>query len=422
MEKPTLMFVGGARANLFSVDMATTVLAQAAARGVRTLVTSTAPVLAATPSIVAAADEVSAVGFTEPEETAEWARRRVKAGERVEAVFALLEMAQVAGAETAEAVGAPGNPSEVIRRIRMKDACRAALAAAGFVQPAVRLCASAADAEAFLRDTSGPWIVKPRDAMGSIGVSQVSSAADLPAALALLPDTGEFLVEEFVHGPEFSVEGIFLGGRPSILAITAKETVAPPFFVETAHTLPAELPEPRRREIEKTVSAALLTLGLRVGPFHVELWLTPAGVVLGEVHSRFGGDWIHKMLEHAIPGVELFGLILDDMLGLSRTSGPLEPTRGAAVRYLTPGPGRIVAIQGWDEVLAHPAVLHAELSVGPGAEIPPLHRSADRIGLIVVGAETSTRARALAEELASSVRFVTATDGGDLISATSSAT
>jgi len=409
--KPTLMLVGGARALPFSVDLAESVLAGAAARGVRTLVTNTAPGLAATPSIVAAADEVSAVGFTEPEETAEWARRRVAAGERIVAVCALLEMAQVAAAETATAIGVPGNPPEVIRRIRTKDACRAALAAAGFAQPAVRLCASAADAEAFLRETSGPCILKPRDAMGSTGVSRVSSAADLPVALALLPDADTFLVEEFVSGPEFSVEGIFQGARPRILAITAKETVPPPFFVETAHTLPADLPEPQRREIEETVSAALLTLGLRIGAFHVEIWLTPTGVVLGEVHSRFGGDWIHKMLEYAIPGIELFGLIIDDMLGLPRTPDPLEPTRGAAVRYLTPPPDTVVAVEGWDEVRAHPAVLHAELSVGPGAKIPPLHCSGDRVGLIVVGAETSTRARELAEKLASSVRFVTAADG-----------
>jgi biotin carboxylase len=409
--KPTLLLVGGARPLAFSVDSAESVLAQAAARGVRTLVTNTAPLLAATPSIVAAADEVCAVGFAEPEETAEWARRRAAAGERIVAVCALLEMAQVAAAETAAAIGAPGNPPEVIRRIRTKDACRAALAAAGFAQPAVRLCASAADAEAFLRHASGPCIVKPRDAMGSTGVSQVSSAADLPAALALLPDADAFLIEEFVSGPEFSVEGIFQGGRPTILAVTAKETVPPPFFVEVAHTLPADLPEPVRREIGQTVSAALLALGLRFGAFHVELWLTPAGIVLGEVHSRFGGDWIHKMLEYAIPGIELFGLIIDDMLALPRTPGPLAPTRGAAVRYLTPPPDTVIAVEGWDEVRAHPAVLHAELSVGPGDEIPPLRRSGDRIGLIVVGAQTSARARELAGELASSVRFVTAADG-----------
>ncbi|MEU2036714.1 ATP-grasp domain-containing protein [Nocardia amamiensis] len=404
--KPTLLLVGGARELPFSVDQGEAALAQAAARGIRTLVTS--PALAATPSIAAAADETAVMGFTDPEATAQWARRRVAAGEPIVAVYALLEMAQVTAADTAAAIGVPGNPPEAIRRIRTKDACRTALAAAGFVQPAVRLCTSAADAQDFLRAHAGPCIVKPRDDMGSTGVSQISSVADLSAAMALLPDARAFLVEEFVSGPEFSVEGIFQGGQPMVLAITAKETVPPPFFVEIAHTLPADLPEPRRQEICETVSAALLSLGLRVGAFHVEVWLTPRGVVLGEVHGRFGGDRIHTMLEYTIPGIELFGLIIDDMLGRPPAPGPFEPTRGAAVRYLTPPPGTVVAVEGWDEVRAHPAVLHAELMIEPGAVIRPLRDSLDRVAMIVVGAETSARARELAEELAASVRFVTA--------------
>jgi biotin carboxylase len=171
--------------------------------------------------VVAAADEVTAVGFAPPEQTVGWARQHVAAGGRIDAVFALQEMAQVTVAETAQAVGAVGNAPEDVRCIRTKDVCRATLAAAGFPQPTVRLCADEAQAAAFLQESTGPWIVKPRDAMGSIGVSQIRSAADLATAIALLPEQGAFLVEEFVDGPEFSVEGIFLAGEPRILAITA---------------------------------------------------------------------------------------------------------------------------------------------------------------------------------------------------------
>ncbi|WP_372662053.1 ATP-grasp domain-containing protein [Amycolatopsis kentuckyensis] len=404
-DEPTLLFVGGARPLSFSLDMATEALTQAAARGIRVHVTNTAEILAATEDVVAKAAEVSTVDVLRPGESAAWARDR-----SFDAVYALQELAQVAVAETAEAVGAPGNPPEAVHRVRTKDACREALAAAGFPQPVVRLCAEEAEAEAFLREHAGPWIVKPRDAMGSTGVSLVTEAGQLPAAIALLPDANPFLVEQFVDGPEFSVEGVFLGGEPKILAITAKEKVPPPFFVETGHVLPAPLPDTRRREIEEQVSSALRTLGLRVGGFHVELWLTPAGVVLGEVHGRFGGDWIHRMLAHAIPGLELYGLVFDDMLGRPLPDVPLEPTRGAAVRYFTPPPGRLAAIEGWDDVLAHPAVLYAELGVQPGDEIKPLHRSGDRVGLVVVGADTPEAASALAADLVGSVKFVPASE------------
>lgn len=402
---PTLLLVGGARAVSISVAMVVEALEQATARGIRTHVTAPEEALAATPAVSAVARETSAVGFLQPQESVDWALGLVGRGGRIDAVFALQEMAQVTVAEVAQAVGAPGNPPDAVRRVRTKDACREALRSAGFPQPAVGLCADVAEAEAFLRGSSGPWIVKPRDAMGSIGVSQVASAWELPAALALLPDSKPFLVEEFVAGPEFSVEGVFLDGAPRILAVTAKEKVAPPFFVETGHVLPAELPEEQREEIERQVGKALTHLGLRTGAFHVELWLTRDGVVLGEVHGRFGGDWIHRMLEHAIPGLELFGLIYDDMLGRSAGHPALEPVRGAAVRYLTPEPGRLLSVDGWEELLAHPAVLHAELTVKVGEVIRPLHRSSDRVGLIVVGADSAAQARELAAELASSVRF-----------------
>ena len=400
---PTLLFVGGARPFSFSLDMAAEALAQAAARGIRVHVTNTAEVLAATEDVVGKAAATSTVDVLKPGESAAWAKAQ---DERFDAVYALQELAQVAVAETAEAIGAPGNPPEAVHRVRTKDACREALAAAGFPQPVVRLCADRAEAEAFLGEYAGPWIVKPRDAMGSTGVSLVTGPGQLPAAIELLPDAKPFLVEQFVEGPEFSVEGVFLGGVPKILAVTAKEKVPPPFFVETGHVLPAPLPDARRQEIEGQVSGALKTLGLRVGGFHVELWLTPAGVVLGEVHGRFGGDWIHRMLAHAIPGLELYGLVFDDLLGRPGTGVPLEPSRGAAVRYLTPPPGRLAAVEGWDDVLAHPAVLYAELGVGPGDEIKPLHRSGDRVGLIVVGADTPEAASALAADLVDSVKFV----------------
>lgn len=402
-DAPTLLFVGGARPLSFSLDMAAEALAQAAARGIRVHVTNTAETLEATADVVAKATETSVVDVLRPGESAAWAR---SSGEHFDAVYALQELAQVAVAETAEAVGAPGNPPAAVHRVRTKDACREALSAAGFPQPVVRLCTGLAEAEAFVAGHAGPWIVKPRDAMGSTGVSLVTDVAELPAALALLPDDKPFLVEQFVEGPEFSVEGVFLGGEPKILAVTAKEKVPPPFFVETGHVLPAPLPEARRHEIEEQVSAALKTLGLRVGGFHVELWLTAAGVVLGEVHGRFGGDWIHRMLAHAIPGLELYGLVFDDMLGRPLPDVALEPSRGAAVRYFTPPPGRLAAVEGWDEVLAHPAVLYAELGVQPGDEIRPLHRSGDRVGLVVVGADTAEAASALAADLVNSVQFV----------------
>ncbi|MDQ8706942.1 ATP-grasp domain-containing protein [Streptomyces sp. LHD-70] len=399
-----MLFVGGANPLPSSVDIVTRAVAEAQARGIRVHLTHTEEMLARTPGVGALADAVSAVDPDDADAVERWVRARIAEGDRYDIVLGLRDTLQDSVARAARLLGVPGNSAEAVRRVRNKDACRAALAAAGFRQPAVRLCTSRRDAEEFLLASRGPWVVKPRDGMASIGVRKVLTVAELPDAVAALPDPDLFLVEEFVDGPEYSVEGVLLSSGPRVLAVTAKEVLPPPHFVEVGHVLPAELAEETRRAVERQVVAALDALELRFGVFHVELWLTADGVVLGEVHVRPGGDWLHLLLAHALPGLDLFGLLYDDVLGRAqRDPGPVS--RGAAVRFLVAPPGRLTGVDGWDEVAAHPAVLRAELTVSPGELLAPVQQSGDRAGYLVVGAESPARARALAARLADRVTF-----------------
>lgn len=404
---PSVLFLGGAGPVALSEAVVEPALLEGRAAGVRTHVTNKPADLAGnTEALRALADAVSPVDFDDPDACAAWARERVAAGERFDVVLGVREKAQRAVAEVAAALGVPGNAPEAVRRVQTKDACRARLAEAGFPQPEFRVCSGEEDALAFLRESQGPWIVKPRDAMGSLGVSLVREPGELTAAVeALVDPAGTFLVEEFVEGTEYSVEGVFLGGRPKVLAVTGKETMEPPLFVEVAHVLPAALPGETRDEIERQVCAALTELELVYGIFHVELWVTPRGIVLGEVHVRPGGDGIYLMLAHAIPGLELFRMVYDDALGRPAATGGLMPARAAAVRFLMPPPGRLLSVAGWDRVRSHPDVLFAELTVEPGSVIRPVRESEDRVGLVVVGAEDSAAAQRLASELVGSVEF-----------------
>ncbi|HEV2783896.1 MAG TPA: ATP-grasp domain-containing protein [Actinophytocola sp.] len=401
----TVLILGGAPTVPHGVDLTRKAIRQAHARGLRVHLTDQQEALDASPGMVALADTVSAVDFTDPAGCAVWAKQLRDTGDVPDIVVSPREYAQIAVADVVDELGLPGNSGEVVRRIRSKDACREWLREAGFAQPRLAVCGSAAEAAELIGHGcgGGPWIVKPRDAMGSLGVSLVRDPAELDAAVAALPRPGPFLIEEYVDGPEYSVEGVFLSGQPVVLAITEKKVLGPGAFVEVGHVLPAPLPEPRRARIEREVRVALRALGLRFGLFHVELWWTADGPVLGEVHGRPGGDWIHLLLGHAIPGLELYGLIYDDLLGAP--PGPLACTRAAAVRFLTPPPGRITSITGFGEAAAHPAVLRASCDVAVGHHIGPLRDSFDRAGVLVVGADTVPEAERLATDLAAAVEF-----------------
>lgn len=111
--------------------------------------------------------------------------------------------------------------------------------------------------------------------------------------------------------------------------------------------------------------------------------------MLGEVHARIGGGWIHRMLPHARAGLEPYGAVYDDALGRSVELPAL--TRAAATRYFAPPAGRVTAVEGWAEVAAHPAVLHAELRLAPGDTVSGFRSGGDRVGAVVVGADTPRR-------------------------------
>src|SRR5262249_29206430 len=112
------------------------------------------------------------------------------------------------------------------------------------------------------------------------------------------PDSeGDVLIEEFQTGEEFSAEGVFVHGVPRLLAVTAKLTTGAPHFIELGQAMPAASVRPET--VAATLERALPALGLGWGAFHVEFWAQDDGqLVLGEVHVRPGGDYIHVMAQH----------------------------------------------------------------------------------------------------------------------------
>ncbi|QUQ63817.1 ATP-grasp domain-containing protein [Kutzneria sp. CA-103260] len=392
MADRTLLVLGCASVTPHGRDQMRRLSDQARRRGVHVLGADTAANLAKA-DLIGLVGETVAVDVHSPAAVREWAATRVDVG----AVLTFREMCVESVAAAASALGIAGNAPDVVHTIRTKDLCREALRSWGFRQPECAVVVDADEARAFLARTRGPWVVKPRDGMGSVGVSLVDSVDALPAALALLPAGVPFLVETFVTGREFSAEGLFIGGRPTVLALTAKTTGAG--FVETGHRMPADLDDAlARAEVERAVTA----VGLTHGVFHVEFWVDGTDVVLGEVHARPGGDFIHAMVEHVRPGLELYGALMDDLFGEPPLDLPAV-TAAAGVEFLVLPPGEVLSIRGWDDVLADPAVIAADLSVRPGDVIGPVRGSADRHGVLVVGGPTAAAVERTLRRLADTV-------------------
>ena len=120
------------------------------------------------------------------------------------------------------------------------------------------------------------------------------------------------LAEEYVDGPEVTVNAVSLDGRFVPLAVTDRLTADPPAFgVALAHAWPSV------HDVEPVVAvarAAVEALGIRNGPSYTQLRLASGGPVVMEVAARLGGGHDAELC-FAATGVDLNGLAVAAALG-----------------------------------------------------------------------------------------------------------
>lgn len=152
---------------------------------------------------------------------------------------------------------------------------------AGIPTPRWQLVPAEAPASAVRADAMGgyPLVVKPNEEGSTVGLSIVSNAGELPAALALAARHGhETLIEEFIDGRELTVA--VMGDQPlPIVEIRPKsgfyDYAAKYTSGASEYFCPADLPEALAARIRELGVRASLTLGCR-GVTRVDFRLTPA--------------------------------------------------------------------------------------------------------------------------------------------------
>jgi biotin carboxylase len=255
---------------------------------------------------------------------------------------------------------------------------------------------------------SAPAVVKPVDRQGQRGLSVVNRDDQFPRAIARAWETsrtGVALVEEFIDGPEVTVNAFSLGGRFVPLTVTDRHTADPPAFgVALAHAWRSEHADNRTVEAAQLAAEAL---GIENGPTYVQLRLGPDGPRVIELAARLGGGHDAELCQAAL-GVDLNGLAIGAALGESLQLPAPEPQVGGAVtRFLVPPVGRLAATHGEDEARGVEGIVDVHVYRAPGHEFGPLRTGADRAGAVIAVGSTREEALARADSAAGLVRFET---------------
>lgn len=211
------------------------------------------------------------------------------------AVVTVQEEAVITAALLNDELGLDGVSSESVALLTDKWRMRRHTGERGVSVVRAALASSIEDIRRFGVETGYPLIAKPLGGSASIGIHKIDDAGEAASAHAALTALGleQFLLEEYLEGPEISVDALSFDGRHVPIAIIDKITGTG--FVEFGHTMPARLDPGLEEEVCRTVADFLDAVGLRNGLSHTELKLTPAGPRVVEGHNRRGGDRINTM-------------------------------------------------------------------------------------------------------------------------------
>ncbi len=242
-----------------------------------------------------------------------------------------------------------------------------------------------------------PAIAKPVDSSGSRGINIIRNSSELYSAVSLSSEagiSGDILIEEYMSGPEVSVEVVVIDGIPHVLQITDKITSGAPNFYETGHSQPSALDYETKEAIKKVAKEAVLAVGLVNSPAHVEIKVTEDGPKMVELGARFGGDCITSyLIDTSMVGVNMIELGIKLSLG-EKIILPDYKNSGicSAVRFIPSKKGIVKSINGVSDVAGLDNVIDVRLTCKIGKKYSKKTDNTARFGYVVCKGKSNQEA------------------------------
>ena len=321
----------------------------------------------------------------------------------------------VVAAAIAGTLGLRGNSVAAARVARDKHEQRTLLAAAGVPVPRFTRYGVDDDPRRLAAGVSYPCVLKPLRLAASRGVIRADTPAEFVAAFErvkrILEDAGygirdarcvgadasripdlasrSLLVEDFIPGREYALEGLLVAGELHTLALFDKpDPLDGPYFEETIYVTPSRLPADGRRAVAVCAARAAAALGLREGPVHAELRVNASGPWLIELAARPIGGRCSGALRFGTGGsgsgtwVSLEEIILRHALGMQIPSLEREVPASGVMMIPVPGAGVLREVRGVDAARRVPLVEEVVITAHPGQELVPWPEGARYPGFI----------------------------------------
>ncbi len=314
------------------------------------------------------------------------------------------------------------NSVDTVLACRNKGLMRQRLQENKLSVPKFRIVNDKSKIEEAVAEIGFPLIIKPIDQGGSIHVRLVNNSSELEESIDLIerrgfldyfpgkskmqyPNSGAFIIEEVMTGPEFSVDSFTVNGETVFSCVTEKVTTGAPLFIETAHYTPTLNYTSIENELIGFVNNVISALGVQQGATHCEVMYTDEGPKVVEIAARNAGDNITKLINNAF-GVNLFEATVLNAIGHDPDL-KIKKRNASAIKFLSMQKEGIVESLELDkrELSQSAHVSEFCLNVEKGQKVRPLKTIFDRLGYIICTGRTPSEATENLEDAFSGINI-----------------
>ncbi len=328
----------------------------------------------------------------------------------INGVLALADKAGPLAARSALVLGLPGHPPEATRAAGNKLASRLAFRNSRLLTPWFEPSDLNDAPERLAMDVSYPCVLKPLSLSGSRGVIKADNPKSFVEAFVRLrqllqrrtiqalrdPASSQIMIEGFIDGDEFALEGVLEHGELRVLAIFDKpDRLDGPFFEETIYVTPSRLPSKIQKAITREVCLAIDSLGLRHGPIHAECRVNAKGVWILEVAARPIGGLCARALRfvrsekgHLYEAENFEAVLLRHAAGESIRHYTRETCASAVMMLPIPRRGRLRSVEGMEKAEQITGVDEVRITAKIGQLLEPIPEGASYLGFVFARAES----------------------------------
>ncbi len=354
------------------------------------------------------ADDYAIASTYDHEATLNVARNFIAGGGRIDGVITLASDVPYTVAYVAENLGLPTIGTEAAlntsEKMRMKERLQDAAVPLPLFEEVLDEAEALDVAEAF----GLPLVVKPIDSRGARGVQLIKNRAELLAAFTVArrySPAGRIMVEQYLPGPQLSVEGLMLEGEAYVPAIFDRNYEFlmrfSPFIVENGGEMPSIYSKQYWDEVHAVMKRAALALGIRTGIIKGDLVIHEGQVKIIELAARLSGGFFGTVATPVSCGIDLLRLNIDLCLGNRIDPKELDHKleKAVAIRFAFPKQGRLKSVTGFDEVLRHSACRFAHIFAKKGDALLSITNHPGRPAVVVAEGSSLDEAINHAEQM-----------------------